>query len=709
MTQKDKIKRIEEPYLLYKKAQFEAIKDGLPLLQESTKRRMAAYWIGSNDAMIGSLERIEKQLTRAMKNGKKVAVILDRLPKRSYDLLLYVISESGYITMEELKAGFPVEENEKLRFLLNPLLERGLVWECRQAPRVQSSARFFILDSCMEILELPSYLEGKYGSILPKRKKEQLYNLVRVFDGDVKKLARNHIVVPWLKEQLRNLSKLRRFFDSLDTNERKLLKILALHPEGLLPEEFMYEYSLFCTEGVEETLLQSLKHLRDEFGLVDVKIQTEKIGRKEVKQLYYRLPREMSYIIRSNFKEKYSDQLPAMPLFVSPDEDFALGSRGKEKPTLWIDFQQLLNHLVRCEVGVIRKGGMHKKNLKRILDRLEGQPIDAYHYLDFLFLYAYEREIIYPENERWKINVANILLVQDISAFYRDFWAFYRNNASWNDRDSSPLQGVLQKGDSQQVFGFRRAILRMLWECTIGQWVEMKVFFDKICNRERAFRVEEIQTIASDPLREKYRLVKSNIERSLTWIGLVDTTTVAIQRTDLFRLTEIGAWLLGCKADIEPFAATEEVGSLSIQPNLEIIVPSNFPLEKQFYLARFTDDQKGRILLNRASIRRGLAEGLSIQEMQDFLNTNSKNPVPHNGVHLLEEVNEKAGHILIGGEPIRLEVNNHNLLDELLVNKQFNSVFKERDSEKRALLRRDVDLTKLVEELRRAGYTPRTM
>jgi len=61
-------------------------------------------------------------------------------------------------------------------------------------------------------------------------------------------------------------------------------------------------------------------------------------------------------------------------------------SQRQGKATIWIDFRQLLNHLIRCEVGVIRKGGMHKKNLKRILDRLESEKSDAYLYLDFLFL-----------------------------------------------------------------------------------------------------------------------------------------------------------------------------------------------------------------------------------------------------------------------------------------------------------------------------------
>lgn len=709
MNTTDTTKKTEEIYLLYKKAQFDALKDGLPLLQENAIRRMAVYWIGSSDAMIQPLSDLLGLMNGAMSDTSRVKSLLDRLPKRSHDLLFYVQSESGFLTMEELRSGFPLYENENLNEILSPLKTRGLVWECRQSERAQATARLFILPSCAEYLQLPSYLEGKYGSLLPQRTKEQLYNLVRTLNGDLKSLARNRQVLPWLKSQLRNPSRLRRFIDSLDLSDRKLLKILAIHHEGLLPEELLYEYSLFCDDDYEEHLKQSLKKLKDDFGLIDIKVQTEIIGKRQIKQFLYRLPSEMAHIIRFNFKEKFSDSLPTIPLFRPPDEDFALESRGKEKPTLWVDFQQLLTHLVRCEVGVIRKGGMHKKNLKRILDRLEGYPVDAYHYLDFLFLYAYERDIVYPDKERWKIHVENILPIQDVSAFYRDFWVFYRNNASWNDRDSSPLQGVLQKGDSPQVFALRRAILRMLWDCPVGQWIEMKVFFDLLCDREMAFRVGELPFVSTDPVREKFRLTKSNMERSLSWIGLVDTTTIPNQRIDIFRLTEIGAWLIGSQPELIPFIQKDEPGILNIQPNLEIVIPSNFLLEKQLYLARFTDDQKGRILLNRASVRRGLADGLSIKEMQDFLEEYSQASLLPNAIHLLEEVNEKAAHVLVGGEPVRLEVTNQGLLDELLLKEQFHPFIQERDSEKRAILRRGTDLKKLMEELRRAGYTPRTL
>lgn len=699
----------ETLFLVLKKVHFEAIKDGLPRLSEEAIRRMAPYWLGSQDAMIQSLDKLQTKLKKAMSRPERVTRVLDRLPKRSYDLLYYILSEGGVMTREELQANFPADDRKTIADLLEPLLERGLVWELRSSSKEKQTARLFILETCSNMMELPSFFEGKFGTLLPNRTKEQLKSLVNSLGGDTAKLTRRHDVIPWLKWELRNPTRLRRLFDSLNLNDRRLLKILALHQDGLSYDELLYEFSLFTSKYPEEQMKKSLERLNDELGFIDIKsIQIEGV-KKAYQQTIYRLPREAAEIIRKNFREKYRDTLPQIHTFKPLDEDFALGTRGKERPTLWIDFQQLLNHLIRCEVGVIRKGGMHKKNLKRILDRLEGHLLDAYLYLDFLFLYAYHKKILYPEGERWKINIREILPIQSEAAFYRDFWAFYRSNGSWNDRDSSPLQGVLQKGDNPQVFALRRAILRLLWDCPVGQWIETRVFFDELCDREMAFRCGEPPVISNDPMKEKFRFMKSTMERSLTWIGIVDTTTIPTQRISLFRLTEVGAWLLGSKTDVVPFTKPEEMWTLSIQPNMEILIPSSFPLEKQLFLARFTDDQKGRIILNRASIRRGLADGLTTREMMDFLVEHTQGYLPSNVEHLLVEVGEKASHIMVGGEPVRLEVHNQNLLDELLKKKQITPFIQERSGEKKVLIRRGVDLRKLMDELRKAGYTPRPL
>ncbi len=709
---KDKTKNLEESYVVVlKKKQFDAIKDGVTHLAEQPLRRMAAHWLGSQDAMILPLDELLPALQAALQDDEKLEQVLGGIPKRSYDLLFYILSEGGVATREELATGFLLRHGEALEQTAEPLLQYGLLWEVRSAADDPDSAKFHLLNACASYLHLPEFLEGKLGAILPRRSKEQLHALVERLGGDPVELHKTHALFHWLKAQLRNPVRLRKFFEKCEINTRKFLKILALHQEGIPASQLAYEFSLFVNKDPEALLAPIQDALVEKLGLVDTAQTAED---RKSKELLYRLPREVAHIIRYNFKQKYQDLFEPVPQYKSEDEDFALASRSKERSALWIDFQQLLNHLVRCEVGVIRKGGMHKKNLKRILDRLEGRPVDAYHYLDFLFLYAYEREILYPDNERWKINIEKLTPIQTEAAFCRDFWVFYRKNASWNDRDSSPLQGVLQKGDSPSIYALRRAILRMLWDCPVYQWIEMRAFFHILMDREEAFRSGELPLPTPDVVKEKYRFMKSTLERSLSWIGIVETASHPAQRVDLFRLTEIGAWLLQTRNAKPPFVEREAAPrtgtfpeKLVIHSNLEITVPAGFPLEKQLYLARFTDDHKGRILITRAAIRRGLEDGLSAREMRQFLWEHNQGSIPGNLDHMIAEVVEKTGNIFVGGEPVSLEVSDHMLLDELLMQKRFLPFIQERAGARRAFLRSGTDLNKLMEELRSAGYSPR--
>ncbi|MFH1862535.1 MAG: hypothetical protein ABH878_06940, partial [bacterium] len=365
--------------MVYKKVQFDPIKDGLLNLPPRFLRLMAAYWLGSHDATLQTEAEVLEQLQIAFAEDRdRLQAVLDRLPRRSFDLLYSILSEGGLPTFEELQAVFPLRSNERLRTLLQPLVFRGLVWELRSTQKDELSARLFVLETCRAQLKLPSYLQDKLGAFLPGLSRKQLRELIEILEGETKQLRGAQAII-WLKTQLRSLLSVRRLFESFNNNDKRLLKILSLQTEPISIERLFREFSLFSNDNAEVNFANSIAHLSSDLGLAKSIQLDEGKGLRASKRTVLCLPREVAHIIRYNFKEKYKDVIPPIPVFKPPDEDFALGTKGKERPTLWIDLQQLLNHLIRCEVGVIRKGGMHKKNLKRILDRLEGHPVDAYH------------------------------------------------------------------------------------------------------------------------------------------------------------------------------------------------------------------------------------------------------------------------------------------------------------------------------------------
>ena len=82
MKDKEKIGHSREIYLISKKGQFSAVKDGIPALAIEELRRLAVHWTGSQDATLYSVDRLRKLLTKLMNDPEKVKQVLDRIPKR---------------------------------------------------------------------------------------------------------------------------------------------------------------------------------------------------------------------------------------------------------------------------------------------------------------------------------------------------------------------------------------------------------------------------------------------------------------------------------------------------------------------------------------------------------------------------------------------------------------------------------------------------
>jgi len=91
--------------------------------------------------------------------------------------------------------------------------------------------------------------------------------------------------------------------------------------------------------------------------------------------------------------------------------------------------------------------------------------------------------------------------------------------------------------------------------------------------------------------REKYRFLK-HPGALLTGWEAADTTTNFGQAGNLFRVTEIGSWLLRGHPDKPPFPPGKISEALHVQGNLRSD-PSNFPLEKQLYWHVYDDTSGG--------------------------------------------------------------------------------------------------------------------
>ena len=139
------------------------------------------------------------------------------------------------------------------------------------------------------------------------------------------------------------------------------------------------------------------------------------------------------------------------------------------------------------------------------------------------------------------------------------------------------------------------------------------------------------------------RFLRQMLSEPLNWLGMVAIARDKSNEVVAFRLSPLGAHLLGLSDEMPALAesaATEK--PLIIQPNFEIIayteaghLPVLYQLER--FATRERAERVAHYKLDRESVYRGLQDGLSAAQMREFLETHSRSGVPQNIAYSLDD------------------------------------------------------------------------
>ncbi len=139
------------------------------------------------------------------------------------------------------------------------------------------------------------------------------------------------------------------------------------------------------------------------------------------------------------------------------------------------------------------------------------------------------------------------------------------------------------------------------------------------------------------------RFLRQLLSEPLSWLGMVAIARDETGEVVAFRLSPLGAHLLGLTKELPDLGEqTEGEKPLIIQPNFEIIAytePQH--LQTLYQLERFaTRERAERVAhykLDKDSVYRGLQDGLNATEMREFLETHSRSGVPQNIAYSLDD------------------------------------------------------------------------
>ena len=215
--------------------------------------------------------------------------------------------------------------------------------------------------------------------------------------------------------------------------------------------------------------------------------------------------------------------------------------------------------------------------------------------------------------------------------------------------------------------GVRHLAARLLDAAAPGAWYAVNDFVAHVMahqmEEERpVLRVHNGQYQYVTPGAE--RGIVRALEESLHWLGVVDRAEAG--GDTLFRLTELGAWLLGeDRGRIEPPAVDGHHSEIVVQPNFDIVVMSRdadplalAPLER--FAERKGFGAAAVYHLSKSSFTRGVQEGHDVDAFFDFLlKHNREDTLPANVLSTLEtwrggmkQVRIRTLHVIEAEDPI---------------------------------------------------------
>jgi len=146
----------------------------------------------------------------------------------------------------------------------------------------------------------------------------------------------------------------------------------------------------------------------------------------------------------------------------------------------------------------------------------------------------------------------------------------------------------------------------------------------------------------------------------------------APSRVAAFRVTALGAWLLGLEPDYAPSqkAAAKEEGGFIVQPDYSVIVDESPSRERHeaFFSRCLTKVSEGGASIYRLDFEgliRALDAGTDVAEIRDYLVSHATRPVPDNVLHSLDDWEKQSGRIKLSKVTV-VECEDPELLEEIL-------------------------------------------
>ena len=261
---------------------------------------------------------------------------------------------------------------------------------------------------------------------------------------------------------------------------------------------------------------------------------------------------------------------------------------------------------------------------------------------------------------------------------------------SCNIDELDRIREIKLKTEESRIFiDCRKLILKYLSKCPINEWIATLDFQQVIKRYDRKFLASITGEISvyndyerfyagryNDWLEIEGRFIEIVLLEYLAAMGIVDVTVDSVDSdfvwylsVSYFRLTPLGAYVLGVNDDYTYHTTTSEYSGFTVQPNYEIVISDGsmshvHALFFDPFAEKVSDDVVTIYKLSFKAMVNALDNGIKICEIIDYLKEHSTHDIPENVLLSLQDWERVSKKIRIRKVTL-LETDDEYLLQEL--------------------------------------------
>jgi len=665
------------------------------------------------------------------------------LSKEEWNLINFLAIHGGDVDMQEVKERFFEGDQARMEELVNGLAELGIAY-FDDVPGISRNLTLIgIPEPFLRFIDLPSYWEGYLGHFLKELSNNDLKHIATQGLKLNLDSANKNYLIHEIRSTLLNPKFLRRYIEGMNESQQSVFQSLV-ERNGVCVYRDLLELNV--QQSYDHSRGDSLQWLLHTGGVVFTAVP----GGNKYNNLLM-IPRDIMYIIKNHYQ-------PDTRTFAELDSVTVVEKEQKpsvilnNSNTLLRDIVVLVNYINTHHVRVLANGGIGKNDLKKIIPQLSRYK--SVKYIDFLVLFLIKRKFIRSTGEVYRASTEFLTWLEDSQQAYQDLLSWWLKTTTWNEEhvEGNTVHNEMPPIGLVSIVGFRQVVLEVLAEMPQDRWLNIEGFYDEVLPKIGQEIPRRGDNMKYDKHTRSNQLVcESIIAEILRWLGIIsvglkeekeienigtrlgDGKTIKArggsrgrprkqkETTFTFRFTDFGRFIMSRplnkwheifekehKNEVTPI--NFDVEMFIVQPTHEIIVPPDLKLPIFYRLNEICKvksiDVMSLMTIDKSSIRQGLDNGKSGQEIMEFLTNCSRTPIPDSLRLLVEECAEKHGQVNMGFAGGYVVVDDEMVLNQMKSTRKISNYIKTIIDDKVVLLNVDTDVKKLGREMQKIGFMP---